>query len=94
MLAHPWLAAQAAVAQKGTHHLWTTSIHRENEASPQDEPGIAMVELTVNEIRRLWAALNRPHPPEKAILAWSNRRRHRQGRGRHCHYQRRLKRGH
>jgi len=53
-----------------------------------------MVCLTVNEIRRMHAALCRPaHPPEHH-LHWSRWRRRHQAIARRCHYQRRRKRVH
>lgn len=50
-----------------------------------------MIPLTVNEIRRLFAALTHPHHPIEHTLAWSRRRRRHQATARHWHYRRRLK---
>jgi molybdenum cofactor biosynthesis enzyme MoaA len=56
--------------------------------------GKAMVCLTVNEIRRLHAALCRPAHPAEHHLHWSRWRRRHQATARRCHYQHRRKRDH
>jgi hypothetical protein len=49
--------------------------------------------LSMNEIRRMHAALCRPAHPPGHYLHWSAWRRRHQATARRCHYQRRLKRG-
>jgi hypothetical protein len=50
-----------------------------------------LIELTVNEFRRLFDALilGAGQPPIQRLLAWSRRRRRHQHRARECHYRRR-----
>ena len=55
--------------------------------------GQAMTCLSMNEIRRMHAALCRPAHPPGHYLHWSAWRRRHQATARRCHYQRRLKRG-
>ncbi|MDT4948561.1 MAG: hypothetical protein QOJ37_1156 [Pseudonocardiales bacterium] len=55
---------------------------------------MALTCLSVNEIRRMHAALCRPaHPPDH-YLHWSLWRRRHQATARQCHYQRRHNRDH
>jgi SRSO17 transposase len=77
MLAHAWLAVTAAATPRADHDV------------PAVDP---LIPLSVNEIRRLHAALTRPTHSVGHILAWSRWRRGHQARARHCHYRRRLHR--
>jgi SRSO17 transposase len=81
MLAHAWLAVTAAAARP---------------QAPADTPGPLrdsasepLIELSVNEIRRLHATLTCPAHPHGHVLAWSRWRRRHQARARLCHYRRR-----
>jgi hypothetical protein len=59
------------------------------DQAPPEDP--RMVPLTVPEIRRLLAALSRPHPPGHAVR-WLNWRRRHQARSRWFHQRTRLNR--
>jgi SRSO17 transposase len=62
-----------------------TSIERDRTPALND-----MIELTVNEYRRLFDALLLDHRPTlSALLSWSRWRRRHQHRARECHYRRR-----
>jgi SRSO17 transposase len=61
-----------------------TAIEREHTATPT-----GLIELTVNEFRRLFdALLLAAKPTLDTLLAWSTWRRRHQGRARDCHYRR------
>jgi SRSO17 transposase len=64
----------------------TTAIERDRTPAPQ-----GMIELTVNEFRRLFDALvltGKPKPDKR--ISWSHWRRRHQARARDCHYRTRL----
>jgi len=84
MLAHAWLAVTAASTPQADH---------DSSGADHDVPAAdPLVPLSVNEIRRLHAALTHPTHSVGHILAWSRWRRGHQARARHCHYRRRLHR--
>ncbi len=59
-----------------------TAIEREHTATPT-----GLIELTVNEFRRLFDALLLAAKPSlDSLLAWSTWRRRHQARARDCHY--------
>jgi SRSO17 transposase len=63
-----------------------TAIERDHEPAPH-----GLIELTVNEFRRLFdALLLGPNKTIEALLAWSRWRRRHQARARECHYRRHL----
>jgi len=79
-----------ARAREGARRLWTTSGppgRRHQPVTPGDSA--EMINLTMNEIRRMHAILCRPVHPHGHHLHWSAWRRRHQARARHCHYQRR-----
>ncbi len=52
---------------------------------------VALIPLTVPEVRRLlWRLARPPLPPAAFVLAWSHWRRRHQAQARRSHYQRRL----
>ena len=83
-------------AGEGATSLWTTSrpapIRGNRLITGSD--GTALTCLSVNEIRRMHAALYRPAHPPGHYLHWSTWRRRHQAIARRCHYERRRKRGH
>ena len=68
---------RSAAAAENRHHQVTGS-----------DDGL-LIQLTVNEIRRLHTIFCRPSHPAAHYLRWSRWRRRHQARARHCHYQRR-----
>jgi SRSO17 transposase len=105
MLAHAWLAATAARAGAGgsrpelawepTGPTATGYTPGPGGSLPLEVPAAVaeceLVPLSVNEIRRLYAAFHRPHHPPGHTLHWSRWRRRHQARARRCHYQRRIR---
>jgi hypothetical protein len=62
-----------------------TAIERDTYPAPA-----GVIELTVNEFRRLFdALLLGSHPTPITLLSWSSWRRRHQHRARQCHYRRR-----
>jgi SRSO17 transposase len=87
MLAHAWLAIVAAKAKA------KAEAKAEAEAEAQaDDDSDKLAPLSVNEIRRLHAALTCPALAPDHTFAWSRWRRRHQARARRCHYRRRLSR--
>jgi hypothetical protein len=68
------------------HAFLAVATATERDAAPAPD---GMIELTVNEFRRLFdAVLLDQRPSLTAVLSWSRWRRRHQARAQNCHYQR------
>jgi hypothetical protein len=101
MLAHAWLAVTATESRRKQvdppPEKPTTAVGYRREpdglpiATPPEIDRQAMIPLTVNEIRHLYAIFHLADHLRELAVRWSNWRRRHQARARYYHYRRRIR---